>query len=52
MKLKKIAFLLLLISQLTVAQDLNSLKVEAQKLFDATKTLVPQFFILLFGPIY
>lgn len=39
MKLKKIAFLLLLISQLTVAQDLNSLKVEAQKLFDATKTM-------------
>ena len=39
MKLKKIVFLLLLISQLTVAQDLNSLKIEAQKVLQATTSL-------------
>ena len=39
MKLKKIALLLLLISQVTVGQDLNSLKIEAQKVYEATAIL-------------
>jgi hypothetical protein len=39
MKLKKIALLLLLISQVTVGQDLNSLKIEAQKVYEATTIL-------------
>ena len=39
MKLKKLALLLLLISQVTVGQDLNSLKIEAQKVYEATAIL-------------
>ena len=39
MKLKKLALLLLLISQVTVGQDLNSLKIEAQKVYEATTIL-------------